>query len=93
MAQKIVLSEIKKDEKVRNREGVRKHRQKNRQNAVQVEVQNLVAFKSPQSPGKAKKKVVLPNSPRKRTAVIAALATDAGLGTLKNRRLDNTLIG
>ena len=92
MAQKIVLSEIKKDEKVRNREGVRKHRQKNRQNAVQVEVQNLVAFKSPQSLGKAKKKV-LPNSPRKRTAEIAALATDAGLGTLKNRRLDNTLIG
>ena len=32
---------------------------------------------------------MLPNSPRKRTAVIPALATVAGLGTLKNRRLDN----
>ena len=67
---------------------MRKHQQKNRQNAVQIEVQNLVAFKSPQSLGKAKKKIVkfLPNSPRKRNAVIA---TVAGLGTLKSRRLDN----
>ena len=31
----------------------------------------------------------LPNSPRKWTAVIAALVTDAGHGTLKNRTLDN----
>ena len=34
--------------------------------------------------------IFLPNSLRKRTAVIVALATDAGLGTLKNRRLDNS---
>ena len=50
-----------------------------------------MAFKSPQSLGKAKKKAVsfLPNSPRKWTAVIAALASDAGLDTSKNRRMDN----
>ena len=55
-------------------------------------MQNLLAFKSPQSLGKAKKKAVIffiPNLPRKWTAVIVAVATDAGHGTLKNRRLDN----
>ena len=70
---------------MKNKEREKKHRQKNINNNDHIQVQNRVAFNSPQSHGKGNKKVTqcLPNSPRKRTAVIAALAH------VKTRKLDN----
>ena len=91
IAQKIAMSQKEKeDQKVKNRETVKKYRQKNTKKDDKIPQQNLVVFHSPQSLGKAKKKLVphLPKSPRKRVAVIAALATDAGISCGKIRRSD-----
>ena len=59
VAQNIVLSEIKKeDERVRNRERLRKRLSKEQTKCCPNRSAKRVAFKSPQSLGKAKKKVV-----------------------------------
>jgi len=76
------LNEAEKDEeRLRNRERVKKHRQKRQPTASPIAVGSLIGYKSPQVLGKAKRKVepFLQKLPRKRSAVIAALAEDAGL--------------
>ena len=74
-------------ENIRNLERVHKHSGK-----MCSKDKVKFAFKSPQTLGKAKKRVsnVLPKSPRKRTAVITSLVTHLGLelNNSKQMKLD-----
>ena len=88
-----MTSDEKLMERRKNRERVEKHREKLKATTkrtcttpvkhtpAQIKTPNFLAYKSPQMLGKAKQKVMasLPSSPRRRTAVIASLATDVGL--------------
>ena len=82
-------------EKEKNRVRVAKHRSKKREqekNAKripgQIQVNNLIAYKTPQTLGKHKTRVlrVLPNSPQKRIELIRTLAEDAGLEHHANKK-------